>query len=893
VTTESGRGDRFSAVEWTSDGQYLVTRDTLYHVAGGKQPLPLASEGPVRLSPEGRYIYFSRDGVRRYDRRTGQTVQLAHPPVSFSQPVVSPDGAWLAYVTGGEFEPYSGLRVRNLETGEDRWLAYPIGKRRGGHERYVFTHDSEAVMIAYGGKLHRIDVATGEDVIIPFAARVNVDLGPFAYSRHRVINDSLTVGYIRSPAVSPDGKALVFQALQRLYMMALPQGRPRPLVKQPYGQFHPAYSPDGKWIAYVTWSDVEGGHVWRVPAAGGKPERLTSVAGYYQWPAWSPDGAILAVLKTVTWIARERGLPVTGSVQLLPSTGGTPRTIVREVSRHHPVTFTSDGHRLLSQADSELVSTRLDGRDRRVVARVEQDGVPLIVGSPNGRYAAYVLGSGLYLAPLAGMNAPERLGASTGAAPLVRLTQQDVSDLRWDQAGDMLTWVSANEVHRIDPDRVIGAAGAGPVPHEVVRIRLAAPRHVARGTLALRGARLITMRGDEVIENATVVITNDRITAVGPSASVVIPRGAKVLDVRGKTIMPGLMDLHAHFSHPLYEDVVIRTHWSLLTNLAYGVTTARDVSSSNEQFGYAELIETGQMLGPRLYSVGLSVNQPIASLEHARAIVQHRKAMGAVAVKDYLQPTRLQRQWLLIATREAGLNLTSHEGSSRRLLTTVLDGFPGMEHGLPEADLFGDVTRLLAEARTWYTPTLQVAGSGGSYFRNRYRLHDDPKYRRFVLHRWIDVVARGGVDQRDRYWFDVARQAAAILHCGGNVTVGSHGDTPGVGVHWETWALQMGGLTNHESLRAATLLGAEGLGMQQDLGSLEVGKIADLLVLDANPLENIEHTLTLRYVMKNGVLYDGDTLDTVWPAKRALPQWMYPNHLDNTESPERISSSTR
>jgi hypothetical protein len=223
----------------------------------------------------------------------------------------------------------------------------------------------------------------------------------------------------------------------------------------------------------------------------------------------------------------------------------------------------------------------------------------------------------------------------------------------------------------------------------------------------------------------------------------------------------------------------------------------------------------------------------------------------------------------------------------------VLDGSPGIEHSLPNAAVFGDVTRLIAAAKTWYTPTLQVGGWGGSYFHNRYRLHDDPKYRRFVSHRWIDPVARSGPQLRDRHWLDASRGAAAILHRGGNVTVGSHGDDQGVGAHWEIWMLQMGGLTNYEALRAGTLIGAEGLGMQQDLGSIEVGKLADLLVVDENPLENIENTLTIRYVMKNGVLYEGHTLNTVWPAKRALPEWMYPNHWESRESPERASALRR
>ena len=131
----------------------------------------------------------------------------------------------------------------------------------------------------------------------------------------------------------------------------------------------------------------------------------------------------------------------------------------------------------------------------------------------------------------------------------------------------------------------------------------------------------------------------------------------------------------------------------------------------------------------------------------------------------------------------------------------------------------------------------------------------------------------GGWFMDEEYNFPaIAKAANDIVKAGGRIGVGSHGQLNGLGYHWEMWSIAKGGMSPHDVLRCATIFGAEGIGLQRDVGSIEVGKMADLVVLDANPLQDIRNTNTVRYVMKNGRLYDGNSLDEVYPTKRSGPK---------------------
>lgn len=925
ISAEEVRNYPFQIIPaWTPDGKYIAVNRELYHIAGGRISLPSQIYSNVQFSGDGNFLFYGEnyhegENIQRYNRSSGEVTKLVNLSSCdrFSRHCVSPNGLWLAYVTGPD--PECSLRLRNLRTGEDRLLADSIqGHQRDFRERYTFTPDSRSVLIGYGGKIHRIDLQTGADRMIPFQARVNVDLGPFDYNTYQVANDSFQVRFTRSANTSADGKMLVFTAVNRIYVMTIPGDIPHPLVSQPFGQFQPVFSPDSRWIAYVTWSDTQGGAVWRVPVGGGEPERLTTREGYYVNPTWSIDGRQLAVIRD-TLPAQRYGIynSSLGDLELITINDKISRKLADSIPLWNHLSFSPDGTTLTAMLISGfrksiavLESISLDGKKEKLLAvkaskemlGSKEDlvntgiiGMQQITVSPDNRYIVYGINEDLYLMPLPALGKPVMINSLRGIRPVIRFATGGL-DPNWERGGKILSWSYGHQFYRINPDKIIeraiaaakdsaaiGLADNGVIqlqvaPDETIDLTVKAGQQYGHGSIAFRDVRIISMKGDEVIENGTVVVTDGRIVAVGPTSSVHIPARTKVIDGKGKTIMPGMIDVHDHCSGPL--GVFVQQSWEYLANLAYGVTTARDPATSYDAFGYAELLKTGQMTGPRLFGVGYAVgegNLTITSLEEAQETIRKRAKLGAIAIKQYKQKTRLQRQWVLMACREQGLNMTNEgDYDLHAELAMIKDGSTGVEHAYEWTNIYRDVIQFMARSGTWHTPTLQAVTDAGVYYRNLFRKNPDGKLERFWPIDWYERLMKSKEVPRDTVHPDFVYTSsieAEIFKQGGHVGLGAHGNDPGIGSHWELWALQKGGLSNLDALKVATISGAEALGVQKDLGSLEPGKIADMIVLDKNPLEDIHNTLSIEYVMKDGILYNGNTLNTVWPVKRQLPKW--------------------
>jgi len=806
----------------------------------------------------------------------------------------------------------------------------PYYFKRGRFTHFAFSPDSKQVFISYGGKIHRVEVESGKDVIVPFSANVKADLGTLDYHTYTISDSPKAVKYIRSANASPDGKQLVFSALNKIYVMDLPHGKPRVLVDRPGNLSQPVYSPDGQWIAYVSWEDSAGGSVWRIPASGGTPDPLTMAAGEYVSPCWSPDGETVAVVKLEPEFHGRRLIQYEiGKLELISRQTGSVRVLVDSVAALNGLAFSEDGRSIfytprlsntLFFPEPALVARSLSvGSGISVIANGEK--MPYYTNksvSPDGRYLVYSAAEDLFLVPIPNGGETLALLQKNQGVPAIRFAAG--IDPCWEKDGKVLAWTYGNRFYRVNPDKIMKLAGevkgVVPVdlekefynfnyisvplqPDEVVPLPLSIPSFDAHGTVALTNIRILPMKGEAVVENGVVLIKDRRIMAVGTTSTVKIPAETKVIDLSGATVMPGFIDLHFHlFSTSV---TIPQQYWSLQAALAYGTTTIRDPAQHFPSYGYAESIDAGTMTGPRMYTVGepalLSMGMlRIGSLEDARQLVQKRRQMGSIVVKNYLtSSTRMQRLWLQMACQEAGLNLTN-EGSPDPLedLAMMKDGNPGIEHNPEWKDVHSDMLTFFAQSGTWLTPTLQMRANvfeaASKWWMNyQYWRHPDEKQKRFSFSDPKQFVGFNSLEPIESIMQDVPMDStlkasflyttsidARIRHLGGKVTLGSHGNDGGIGVHDELWALQLGGLTNMEALQAGTIMAAEALGLQKDIGSLEVGKIADLIVLNKNPLDDIHNSREIRYVMKDGILYDGDTLDEIWPEKKKCQLWREP-----------------
>ncbi|HSM59192.1 MAG TPA: amidohydrolase family protein [Longimicrobiales bacterium] len=923
--------------------------------------------GPDHGAPRSSARMVGAFQVGVLDRESGRVLVRTHELEGAFRPVPSPDGRWLVYAT--RWDAREALKLLDLESGEERWLVMDVQRddHQGGGTRdrdvypgSAFTPDSRALITSWGGKIRRVEVPSGEVSEIPFTADVEQRLGPLVKFDYPIDDSTLVVSQIRGARPSPDGRRIVFAALDRLWTADLPSatsgqaddGHPTirdavRLTSSTDVEHAPVWSPDGRWIAYVTWSDSAGGDVWRIRADGrGAPERLSRTSAFWDKLAWSRDGTrLMAVrgsrmhrMRTLEDFGRHGGAAELEYVWL-PAGGGEASRITwvgagtTEQGRNAPHPG-PDPERMYVWAGSEgLLSMRWDGTDVRTVVKVTGPPTPgfggetrpstpdEVVLSPDGRRALVRTNRNVFMItvpPVGGEGATVSV-ASGSSMPTRRLTEIGGDFVGWTQDGSAAHWsigrsffrwdvAEADSVQReerrrareeaartaAEPDTA-GAARPDTAAAEQedeeedgyeparVDVEIVALKDKPRGTVALRGARLITMREDEVIPEGTIVVRDNRIVAVGPTDSVAIPEGAEVFDVAGKTILPGYVDIHAHtwVAWGVHRGQVSQ----FLAQLAYGVTTQRDPQTSSEDvLAYGDLMEVGELIGPRIYSTGPGIfsADAIRSLDDARDVVRrYSDHFNTQTIKQYLAGDRKVRQWVIMAAREQGLTPTTEGGSNFTMnLTLMQDGYAGLEHSLPISPFYRDVVDLATFSGLTYTPTLIVSyggPSGRGYFLTRSDVDREERLRTFTPHDELDKWKRTQFNRTDQYVFPLhAEQLAKLVEAGGRVGLGSHGEVQGLGTHWELWMIASGGMSNHDALRIATLTSADAIGLAGDVGSLEIGKLADLQVLDDNPLQRLEGTTSIRWVMKNGRLYEAATLTEVWPRRRPLPtQWWW------------------
>ena len=956
----------FASPAWAEDGQSVIVSRNVpglrtfelwaYDVRGGSgiqitkakakaetTPAEQHNALGVSVSRDGRYLYYAtkRGGfaynvnfplwqVARKDRRTGDEDVLTQTAGSAFRPTLSPDGRFLVY--GTRFNTQTGLRLRDLNTGEDRWLKYPV-QRDDQESRFTrdllpgmaFTPDGKDVIAAYGGKIHRISLTTGVDSVIPFKANVALDLGPLLDFPARVEQGPVRARIIQGAAVSPDGARVAFSAFGRLYTAPVAGGTPKRLTSQNAFEYLPTWAKDGKSLVYVTWSS-EGGQVMRAPADGLTPPiAITKAAAFYRDPVMAPSGDVIVALRA-PWQSRQEietewggSEPAGLDLVTIHVATGEVKSILpaRGFGRPH---FGPEADRVYVSSRDGLFSVRFDGTDRRthlkVVGRThapEPAPASEIRLSPDGRHVLASVSTQLFVMPLPlASGDTATVNVSTPSVPVAKMTDIGVDEFFFMDNGKTIAWTLGASLFRKnlsaitfgEPEKTADTSGGqspspspSPSPTPVTRSEdgaqvtdfvVEAPRATPTGTIILRGARVITMsaaRKDEVLESADIVIEGNRIKSVAPTGSTAVPPGSRVFNVTGKTIIPGLVDVHAHWTE-VRRRVLDLEAWPFSANLAYGVTTGRDPqTATNDVFAYQDMIDAGLIVGPRAFNTGPGVfsNTDFQSAASANSVVEkYSKYYRTNTLKSYTVGNRKQRQWMIDASKEHKIMPTTEGSLDLKLdFTHAIDGFSGNEHSLPIVPLYKDMVEVFAKSGITYTPTLLVAYGGPwaeNYFYQTTEVWNDPKLRRFFPTGVLESKAkrRPWFAEDEHVFKKLAAEAAKIVRAGGRVGIGGHGQLQGIQVHWEMWALQSGGLTEMETLRAATLHGAEAIGYAQDLGSIEPGKLADLVILDKNPLENIRNTSSVRFVVKNGELFDGETLDKLAPEKTPRQkQWWW------------------
>lgn len=930
---------------WSKDGRFIVAKKHfttgrslgtgevwMYHVSGGagvplvKRPNEAHQKelGEPVYAADGKSVFYTKNvtpgpifeyaqdsntdlfDIERYDLQTGEVSKAVTGAGGSVRPTPSPDGKKIAFVRREATR--SKLYVKDLASGDERKIYDDLDQDvqetwavTGVYPNMAWLPDNSGLVFWAKGKIWRIDANGGNAREIPFTINDTRGVIDGPHPQIAVAPDRFTTAMPRFASVSPDGRQVVFETLGKLWVKPVAGGTPRRLTRGDDGfELFPSWSHDGKSLVFVSWTDDGLGRLRVIGATGGTARDVIDQPGHYARPRFSPDGKTIVFERTGAGRLTSPKWAEDAGVYRVAAVGGAVTRVARGAASPQ---FGPSSDRLFMLEDErkdgksvrQLISTDLSGQDKRVHANGEL--ATDYVVSPTGEYVAFRQNYAAYVVPLMPGSQTIALSPDTKALPVIRVSAGGADYLNWSSDGTRLHWSLGPTLYTVETASLFAAApradGTPAFVPPTTGVSLAMEQAAAKptSTVAITGARLVTMAGADggIIDDGVVVIRGDRIVAVGPRASTAVPAGATIVDAAGKTIIPGLIDAHAH--GPAGTDELIpQRNWSMMQNLALGTTTLHDPSNrASEIFTASEMQRAGLILAPRIFSTGeavygakaTDVYAQIDSFDDALAHVRRLKAQGGHSVKNYNQPRREQRQQVTEASRRENMQVVAEGGSIYGLdVTHIADGNSTIEHNIPLEVFYDDIVQFFSQSKTNYTPTLVVTFGGlaaDPYWRQHTDLfahpllqaHTPPAQLRAESARRLMAPESDYVDDES------AREAHKLAKRGVLVSIGAHGQQAGMSAHWELWSFVRGGMTPLEALRAGTIVSAQSLGMAQDIGSLEVGKLADLLVLDADPTADIRNSDKVRQVMLGGRLYDAATLNEVatGTAKRGAYFW--------------------
>lgn len=932
ISTE--KNNLIHSPKWSPDGEFIVATKGimssrsipageiwLFHKSGGegiaiKERVNGKREqnniADPAFSHDGRYIYFTQNtvsgpqfeynrdplegifAITRYDRKTGEETRFAGGTGGAVVPTPSPDGKYVAFVRRVKND--TALFIKDLESGVERLLSRELERdmQEGfGTEGYFtyfdWTPDSKAIVYWTGGKFHQLDISSLNSKIIPVSIDATVNVADSLRFDVEVAPDEFDVKMIRWSQASPDGKSILFQALGKLHLRDIKTGKVKRLTRQnDHDEYYPRYSHDGKSIVYTTWHDQELGAVRVVSSRGGNGKVISQTPGHYVEPSFSIDDEWVTYRKFTGGFLLDPAYSLDPGLYITHIDDKITRKISDSGLRPH---FAQNNERVYftesvsgkPYPETQLSSVNLQGNDKRVHL-YGADKVSEYRLSPDGKYVAFVHQFNTYVALFADNGKQRTLSPTMTSLPVKQLSSRAGEYLTWSGDSQSVGWFHGpfyfsrdlNQAFSFAPD----APETLPEPEAAgLNLSFKATFDKPDDVKAFVGGTVVTMRDadnqQEVIDQGVVVIEGNRIVAVGTQNDISIPENATIIDVSGHTVLPGLIDGHAHGSQGRHE-IIPQRNWHQYSNVAFGVTTIHDPSNdTTEIFAAAELQRAGKIVAPRIYSTGtilygaeaMGFKAIVNDKDDAFFHVQRLKDTGAISVKSYNQPRRDQRQQVLFAARDLQMMVVPEGGGKfQQNLTMLVDGHTTLEHALPIARGYDDLTQLWRATEFAYNPTLMVAYGGmmgEEYFYDRREVWKNPRLLRYTPSYLLDRRAIRRPSAPDGYYnhIEVAKYAKTLRDNGVRVLLGPHGQREGLSIHWEMQVLHDGGFTPWEALRAGTYDGAKGLGMFNDLGTIEIGKLADLMIVEGEVLNDMSRSEYVTYTVLNGRVYEAATMN--------------------------------